>query len=316
MNRGIFLISHRFISKKTGIGIITLICCALLLIPSSTAGLFDKKDTVFQHTTTNQDNGEYWGLIFAVGYYNGAPDQDRPSMIDAAHDLYEVLVESPEWQPDHIHMLTANQATGKNLIRELIWLIQNSKASDKVVIYLTTHGSPMRNSVGLPIDLPPRDEADGADEILVMYDGFIKDYAIIWDDLLNFFISRIKAEGICLIVDSCFSGGFNDDLFMTHSLSEYTASSFSQGMIEELSGERRIVLMSSQEDEYSYGSIFSFFLIEGFWGWADLFGNLDGKNSAEEAFDYAEPLTKLWTDYNQQPTIVDNYPGEFVITTN
>ena len=42
----------------------------------------------------------------------------------------------------------------------------------------------------------------------------------------------------------------------------------------------RIILMSSEEDTLSYGSHFSNFLIEGFWGWADVTGNGDGINSA------------------------------------
>ena len=63
---------------------------------------------------------------------------------------------------------------------------------------------------GLPLDLPPKDESDGMDEFLVMYNGFENPYCIIWDDWLNFFLSRIKCQGLCLIVDSCYSGGFND----------------------------------------------------------------------------------------------------------
>ena len=66
-------------------------------------------------------------------------------MIDAANNLYSTLLDSPNyWQADHIHMLTSSQATGKNLISELIWLAKNSKSTDYVLVYLTTHGGQLR----------------------------------------------------------------------------------------------------------------------------------------------------------------------------
>ena len=235
-------------------------------------------------------------------------------MLEAADNLYDVLLSSPEWQPDHIHVVKGEQATGKTLVQQLRWLIRNVDKDDRVLVYLTTHGSPLKNANGYPLDLPPKDEADGADEILVMYDGFDKWYAFIWDDLLNFLLSLIKGEGLCLIVDSCFSGGFNDLHFGSVGVSDYSANEFVQGFTEELATQGRIVLMSSQENEVSYGSQFSEFIIEGLWGWADLsFGNGDGINSAEEAFEFAE----FWVNLGgqQHPTMLDLYPGEFPLTT-
>ncbi len=268
----------------------------------------------FINPQTN-DGTEYWGLIFAVGEYYNNPDQNRPSMLQAADDLYEVLIDSPHWQPDHIRIVKGAQATGQTLISQLIWLNQMDDSDDMCLIYLTTHGSPLRNSQGLPVDLPPKDENDGADEILVMYHGFDRWYSFIWDDLLNFLISLLNSKGVCLIVDSCFSGGFNDypTFGRTNTLSTYTASDFVTGMAEELATQNRVVLMSSEEHTVSYGSDFSNFLIQGFWGWADLFGNQNGETSAEEAFYYAQ----FWVDLlgNQHPTILDLYSGEFLVTT-
>jgi len=300
--------------------VISIVCIALLITPVCNAGL-SAKDIIKKNNRVNipkindcqeATGTEYWALIFAVGIYKNHPDQDRPSMLEAADNLYEVLVNSPEWQPDHIHKVTGSQATGQNLIKELIWLIQSEDADDMTLVYITTHGSPLKNANGMPVDLPPKDEADGADEILVMYDGFDKWYAFIWDDLLNFFLSLLDSQGVCLIVDSCYSGGFNDHPY-EGTMTEYTVESFAVGLAEEVATQGRIVLMSCQENEVSYGSQFSGFLIDGFWGLADFFGNGDGINSAEEAFVYAE----FWLDLmgEQHPTIYDLYPGEFPITT-
>ena len=302
--------------------VISIVCIALLITPVCNAGL-SAKDIIKKNNRVNMPriNGfqetagtEYWALIFAVGIYKNHPDQDRPSMLEAADNLYDVLVDSAQWQPDHIHKVTGGQATGQNLIKELIWLIQSEDADDMTLVYITTHGSPLKNANGMPVDLPPKDEADGADEILVMYDGFDKWYAFIWDDLLNFFLSLLESKGVCLIVDSCYSGGFNDHPY-EGTMTEYTVESFVEGFVEDVATQGRVVLMSSEESTLSWGSYFSDFLIEGFWGGADLFGNGDGINSAEEAFYFAKPWVELFTEGRQHPTIMDLYSGEFPVTS-
>ncbi len=137
------------------------------------------------------------------------------------------------------------------------------------------------------LDLFPKDETDKADEILIMYEGFEKWYGKLWDDFLKFMLRLLQSRGICIIIDSCHSGGFDD-----------------------LESDGRVLLMSCREDELSYGSKFSEYLIQGFWGEADLFGNNDGVNSAQEAFNYAD----YWVNGKQHPMMIDLYPWEFPVT--
>jgi hypothetical protein len=274
-------------------------------------------------------------------------------MLEAAEDLYDVLVESYQWQADHIHKVKGAYCYSSRLIEELNWLAQNTDEDDLVIVYLTTHGNSLKDN-GVPVDLPPIDEADGSDEILAMYDCFAQSpFGFIWDDLLNIFLSRIKSKGLCLIVDSCHSGGFNDvstdvtyfnsfptsqeviqEGYISNSkngelnpfegksksntdiskIIDNTAYLFTRDFIEDVRGQNRIILMSCAEDELSYGSEFSEYLISGFWGWADFFGNGDGINSAEEAFSYADWWVNL--QGRQDPTYVDNYPGQFPVTNH
>lgn len=298
--------------KACVLGIIILLF-SISSIPPTTGGLKDYyKEDSFNSSNGNEET-EFWALIFAVGVYKNTFNQDRPSMLESADDLYEVLLDSPNWQADHIHKVTAEEATGRRLIKELIWLIRNEDRNDISFIYLTTHGSPLEDSEGNPIDIPPYDEEDGADEILIMYEGFDKWYAFIWDDLLNFFLSLLQSKGVCLIVDSCYSGGFNDDPMFNRTFDEdYNAETFSRGLAEELSAQNRVVLMSCQEDEPCYGSYFSQFLIDGFWGAGDFWGNIDGINSAEESFKYVEYWVNETCDFT--PTIHDLYGGECPVT--
>ncbi|KYK20378.1 hypothetical protein AYK24_03820 [Thermoplasmatales archaeon SG8-52-4] len=309
---------------------------------------------------------EYWALIFAVGIYKDHPNQDRPSMLEAADDLYDVLLGSPQWQADHIHKVKGAQCTLSRLIQELLWLVNSVKSDDMVVVFLTTHGNRLKDDQGNFVDIPPKDEVDGADEALVMYEGFNNDLEIIWDDLLNYFLSMMKAQGICLIVDSCFSGGFNDNIVDVKNYELDPASNeisderkisnkfsnpktmikdlilkiyqnvvkndgyylkntpshnrevdiFTQEFINDLMAGSRIILMSCEEDTVSYGSTFTNFLIDGFWGMADLIGNGNGINSAEEAFAYSDWWVNVLSGGDQNPTIRDNYPGEFTVTYN
>ena len=277
---------------KWSVSILSVICIILMISPACTAGLNSVTLRKKNIQTMEPSQSQYWALLFAVGIYEGNPDAERPEMLEACDNLYNVLLDSPGyWQTSNIHVVTRNQGLLQNLMKELLWLRKNSKSEDYVLVYLTTHGYYLTRN-GAPWDLPPKEEPDGKDEFLFMYNGYSKRYGIVWDDLLNFFLSLIKCKGLCLIVDSCYSGGFNDMPLLRSSQQRFTA-------------------MSCQEDEVSYGITFSDILIAGFAGWADLFGNNDGINSAEEAFALAEFLLGYG---EQHPTSVDLYNGEFPVT--
>lgn len=303
---------------KFSVGVLSVLCIVLLVSPACTAGLLPlgiKKRTLqSQETSASQ----YWALLFAVGVYEGNPDQDRPEMLEACDNLYDELLNSPAyWQTSNIHTVKGSQAILQNLIKELLWLRKNSRSEDYVLVYLTTHGNHLYNGQGLPWDLPPKDEADGSDELLVMYNGFSTWYGIIWDDLLNFFLSLIKCKGLCLIVDSCYSGGFNDAPFAATEQETYNAETFAKGFVGDLAAPGRVVLMSCQENELSFGSSFGDMIISGLDGWADTTllgasGNNDGIVSAEEAFRLAEAWLDLFGD--QHPTIADSYSGDLPLT--
>jgi hypothetical protein len=291
---------------KLSVVVLSFICVVLLITPGCSAGLSSlslKKKSV-QSLGTAQS--QYWALLFAVGTYEkpyaemyGQEDKNRTSMLDACDDLYSVLLDSPQfWQASNIHVQKEEQCYLKNLINELLWLRENARSEDYVFVYITTHGSYLTRN-GLPWDLPPKDETDGKDEFLFMYNGFHDVYGgKVWDDLLNFFLSIIKCQALCLIVDSCYSGGFNDAPVPIMKQKRYTAT-------------------SCQENELSYGSDFSNLIITGLTnGFADtniwLFGtsgNNDGVVSAQEAFRFAQ----FWFG-GQNPTERDLFGSEFPLT--
>ena len=87
------------------------------------------------------------------------------------------------------------------------------------------------------------------------------------------------------------------------------AKVWAEGFAKDISQKGRVVLMSCQEDELSYGSIFSRCLIEALTGYADY--NDDKLVSAEEAFEY---ISENFNFPEMHPTIYDGYPGELQLT--
>jgi len=231
---------------------------------------------------------QYWAFIVGIGQYADHPEDNRPDMILEANDFRSLLLQSPWWSPDHIRLLTAENATRSNIIAGFRWLSKMASKDDVVVVYLSTHGN------YLPFDIPPRDEADTLDEMLVTYWGFAYNTSFITDDTINILLNKVRSENVCLIVDSCYAGGFNDHWRLLKASPE----------------QHRVILMGSCEDELSYSGGFAPYLIDAFRGYADTNG--DGMVSAEEAFAYAQPRSMP----RQTPTMYDGYPGDLIITAS
>jgi hypothetical protein len=255
------------------------------------------------------DDTEYWALLVGVGDYAENPEQDRPDMILEVNDFYAQLLQSDWWPADHIKVLTGEEATVVNIIAGLRWLDRMEDSNDISLVYLSTHGFP------LGIDISPKDEADGTDEALVTYWGFTYLSLVIWDDELNVLLNRLESKGVCLIVDSCYAGGFNDPPnwnitdIPTDSQQQnaYDAEEWAKGFGEDVRGQKRVVLMGSCEDEEAVSGGFGPYLVDGLRGYAD--SNDDGSISAEELFYYAQPRSFQM----QHPTLYDGYDGELPI---
>ncbi len=290
-----------------------------ILIVSSLLPLFSIQSTAnvpinspSQHPTKNMANDtEYWALLVGVGDYAENPMEDRPDMILEVNDFYAQLLQSDWWSEDHIKVFTGEDATVVNIVAGLRWLDRMEDSNDISLVYLSTHGFP------LGLDIPPADEADGTDEALVSYWGFTYPSLVIWDDELNVLLNRLESKGVCLIVDSCYAGGFNDPSNWNstdiptdsqHQMA-YAAEEWAKGFGEDVRGQKRVVLMGSCEDEEAVSGGFGPYLVDGLRGYAD--SNDDGIISAEEVFFYAEPRSFQM----QHPTLYDGYDGELPIMT-
>ena len=272
-------------AKEITILIVIGILMGTSLLPTIT---IPSQASIRQNSSTIGKATDYWALVVGVGEYAENPEENRPDMITEANDFGNLLLQSSWWSQDHIKILTTENATRGNILDGFRWLNTMAKSDDVVLVYLSTHGN------HLPFDIPPQDEADQEDEMLVSYWGFALNTSFVTDDQINILLNQLKSDNVCLIVDSCYAGGFNDHYKLLKSAQE----------------QHRIILMGSREDEVSYSGGFGPYLIDGFRGYAD--SNGDGIVTAEEVFAYAEPRSFS----EQHPTIYDGYPGELPLTTN
>jgi hypothetical protein len=273
------------------------------------------QDSTEKNGDISTSSQEYWGLLVAVGTYADSPNMDRPSMLIEVENLYSTLLKSSKWEEDHIRVITQNEATPQNILYGFRWLDEMEDENDICLIYFTTHGFPIL------FDIPPFDENDRMDEALATYTGFLpyenpwsweplaNPFGILTDDLINFLLNRLEASGVCMIVDSCHSGGFND-IWKYGTGKQFDKSYTTYDIYKELQGMNRVVLTSVREEDLSYGSYFTHFLVEGMKGYADK--NNDGTCSGEEIFHYAQPIVR--DVYGLKSQIFDAYPGELPLT--
>lgn len=247
---------------------------------------------------------DHWALCVGVGVYAENPEQDRPDMLDEVTDFAQTLIDHG-WLPDHVKVIKGENATERNILAGFRWLQANEDSDDVSLVFLSTHGSPLLSRNGTPIDIPPKDEADKADEILVTYWGFaLPSCTFLWDDEINVELNHLQSQGVCLIVDSCYAGGFNDHWKLGQGTGfQQTAAQFQTGFVDDMKAQNRVILMGCREDEEAYSGNFAPWLIDALRGYGDF--NHDGVVTAEEAFNYTLPRP-----FEQTPTIYDGYPGE------
>ncbi|HMX98417.1 MAG TPA: caspase family protein [Agitococcus sp.] len=129
-------------------------------------------------------------LIVGVGKYKN-PDNDLPG-IDLDVDMAQQIAQRLGVNSKNMQFLRDEAASIQGMRNGLKWLSQDVNEADRVVIYVSSHGSYVPDKNG--------DEKDGVDETLYLYDGhFI-------DDELYQALRKIPSKNVIVIVDACHSG--------------------------------------------------------------------------------------------------------------
>lgn len=307
-------------NKLTVIIIITF----LLLITTSSMASYpsikeikneDLQEEIEENCFTQTTEKKYWALIIGVGIYKNREDKTVGSIHDA-NNIYNALIKDENWDEDNIKLITGKNATKLNIIRGFQWLRKNEGKNDVSLIYLSSHGG--KNE----FDKFPFSSNSMSYHTFATYKSFINPFTHITSFELSFLINRLKSQEISVIIDCCYSGGFEElgepkiGLFNILRMIRNKIHNilFKLGFLDELQEDGRVILMSSEKDSASWcipskGAFYTMALMESIdKGLGDL--NNDGYISSEEAHIFSKTRINTLGKYGQRPTIMNNYSKE------
>jgi uncharacterized caspase-like protein len=208
-----------------------------------------------------------WALVVGISRFT---DSSIPRLHYTTADANAFAAELTDqaigrFPSSHVHVLTDEQATTKNIKEGLNWIARHAGPNDLVVIYVATHGTPrtMDTAGGANYLVTFDTEVDKAgsfDEDAM----FATAYPMV--ELANAVATRMKALRTAVILDTCYSGGsMTSGAVGGAPTNKGPSSQMLNRMVE---GTGRIVMSASQVDEESLESpalqhgYFTYFLLQ------------------------------------------------------
>ena len=206
-----------------------------------------------QEAIVNKPIRDKWAVIVGISKFKQSDINLRYAAKDA-RDFYDFLIKEKNFSPDHVQILTDEEATRANILSVLgvSWLPRLAEPDDLVLIYFSSHGSPSDIDVG-------------GVNYLVAHDTDPKNLfitGIAMQDLARIIKGRVQARRIVLLLDACHSG---------------VAAPSSKGLVrvgnvnvdKVVQGTGQLVISSSKPSQRSWesarykGSVFTKHLIDG-----------------------------------------------------
>jgi len=239
-------------------------------------------------------------------------DKNIPSLKYAdrdANSFYDFLV-SPtggSFNKEDILLLTNENATLKNVKDGLTNFLKKAIDDDLVIVYIASHGEP---------------EPDRPQNLyLLAHDTELDRLASTAYHMenINMDMKRyISAQRLIFLADACHAGGIASKGFGTrgfsnpinNALSALSTTKEGWAMITA----SRAGEVSIESDKWGNGhGAFTYFLLEGLNGKADVAGNYNGIVTISEAFDYLENKVKRETLSAQHPVITGDFDNSLPI---
>jgi uncharacterized protein YgiM (DUF1202 family) len=253
------------------------------------------------------DRGKIWGVIIGISKYKTVRPlkfADKDAMA-----FYDYLLNQVGVPKEQITLLTNEQATLFSLKRSLGTELKRKAAQkDTVIIYYAGHGAP-------ETDATSPDE-DGMEKYLVPYDADPNDLyttALPMREIETIF-QRLASDRVIFITDSCYSGATAGRTFATASRRAVVSDAFLARLSK---GKGRVVLTASRASEVSEEredlghGVFTYYLLEGLRGKADLDG--DGIITVDEAYNYVSKKVPEVTGQNQNPVKKGEVEGQLIL---
>lgn len=240
------------------------------------------------------EDGQRCALIVGVSDYDPVCTYgDLSYSHKDALDMYDMLVNGHGWSPSNIMLLTNETATAENILQGISWLegVCGGSPHSTALIFFSGHGSFFCDNKAI------RDWDEPVEECIVPYDGDTHDVQnLVFDDTVREQLESFGSSRVVLVLDSCYSGGF----------------------VQDVGAAGRLVLTSCGEREMCWegvetgkvqveNGLFTYCLLEAFAGVGDADG--DGVVSVEEAGMYALDRVGDFTP-DVQPMMYDGIVGD------
>jgi hypothetical protein len=252
----------------------------------------------------DREVGRLWVVAIGISKYQD-PTIPRLGYADAdaraVHEYFRGTFGLPE---DQVFLRVNEQATLRE-IKSLLGTQLVTRASDPrdtIVLYFAGHG--MRDRATGSLD------ADGLSKYFLPYDasrGDLYSTALDMDEVANI-LRRLVPDRVVVLLDSCFSGAAGGrSPFDPRAAAERAL--ISGEFLDRMShvGKGRVVITASSPDETAQESaalghgVFTYYLLEGLRGAADLNG--DGDIDVHEAFAYLSEKVSRATQGHQNPKL-------------
>jgi len=219
--------------------------------------LFGSTSTTSTETTTTRSGGpEKRAVCVGINNYKGVAN-DLKGCVNDAHNWTHELLSNRGF--DSVKLILDQEAKMSNVTANMRKLISKSKAGDVLVFTFSGHGTTM------PEPILDRDEADGKDEAICLYDGNLR------DDDIRAILSDIPAGvKFTFISDSCHSGTVTRSMLATMSDNSYVSvpkymppedqieanqlasMPLKKGVFEPRGDMAEVLISGCKSDEYSY----------------------------------------------------------------
>ena len=242
-------------------------------------------------SSVKQTDLNVYALVIGISSYSHMPALRYTD--DDAYRMYAFL-KSPEGgalPDDHLRILVDEEATKKNILKDMQELFAKAGPKDLVLLYFSGHG--LKGSF-LPID----------------FDGY--NNRLFHEEVAGVFESTDARYKLC-IADACHSGSLN----AMKGLSDQTLiTRYYQSLAESRGG--TALIMSSKSDETSLESsglrqgVFSHFLIRGLKGEAD--ANKDKLVNIKELFAFIHKNVRTYTARRQSPVLSGDFDPNMTVS--
>jgi hypothetical protein len=251
--------------------------------------------------------GELWAVVIGINKYKNLASLKYAA--NDAQEFYRYLVEVNKIPKENIWLLLDEEATLEQIKSILGTRLRRSAGKeDMVIVYLAGHGAIEGDSAS--------PDGDGLEKYILPYNADPKDLyssALPMGEIARVF-QRISSERLVFITDTCYSGATGGRTVPVPGVRTNISGAFLERISQ---GSGRVVLTASdanevtvERDELRHG-VFTYYLLEGLRGKADLDGN--GVITVDEVYRYVSIKVPQATGQGQHPVRKGETKGEMVL---